>query len=111
MECLAPLGQADAFPLQNVVFQHQSDSLCIENRNSSTGLQMYRQVISTNQRYRHRLSQKAITGVKTSERSPRQSGSKDEVKRANQWPTETSFYEIPIPVEFVRLKIQFEFSL
>ena len=54
---------------------------------------------------------KAITGVKTSERSPRQSGSKDEVKRANQWPTETSFYEIPIPVEFVRLKIQFEFSL
>ena len=29
---------------------------------------------------------------------------RSEVKRANQCPTETSFYEIPIPMEFVRLE-------
>ena len=92
-------------------------SRCIENRNSSTGAQ----VIATSQMYRGMYSQMycqiylqmylkmssqtAIAGVKTSERSPQQSGSGDEVKRANQRPTETSFYEIPM--EFGRLEIQF----
>ena len=71
-------------------------SRCIENRNSSTGAQ----VIATSQMYRGMYpqmycqiylqmylkmsSQTAIAGVKTSERSPQQSGSGDEVKRANQ---------------------------
>ena len=71
-------------------------SRCIENRNSSTGAQ----VIATSQMYRGMYSQMycqiylqmylkmssqtAIAGVKTSERSPQQSGSGDEVNRANQ---------------------------
>ena len=53
--------------------QHLFDSQCIENTNPSVG-------------------SKCIGGssqppfvVKTSERSPRQSGSEDEVKRPNQW--------------------------
>ena len=67
-------------------------SLWLENRNSSSGAQViatsqiYREMYPQMylQMYRQMSSQTAIAGVKTSERSPQQSASGDEVTRANQ---------------------------